>query len=107
VPSFYAAARALLVSHWPVNSGAAVKLTTAAFHAMRTEAAVGSMGRTGAPRNAILTLIDTGSPPSPPFSDRWLEGAATARAFDEMRFDCKLGRAQALQSNAWQLETVR
>ena len=28
---FYAKARALMVSHWPVNSAAAVKLTTKAF----------------------------------------------------------------------------
>jgi len=59
---FYAGARALLVSHWPVNSGAAVELTTVAFQEMRKAEAAGvSMGRAEALRNAMLALIDTGS----------------------------------------------
>jgi CHAT domain-containing protein len=42
---FYAGAWALLVSHWPVDSGAAAKLTTAAFQELRkVEAAGKSMG---------------------------------------------------------------
>jgi CHAT domain-containing protein len=59
---FYAGARALLVSHWPVNSGAAVKLTTIAFNEMRKgEAAAAPIGRAEALRRAMLALIDKGS----------------------------------------------
>lgn len=34
---FYAKARALMVSHWPVNSAAAVKLTTKAFAELKSD----------------------------------------------------------------------
>jgi CHAT domain-containing protein len=59
---FYAGARALLVSYWPVNSGAAVKLTTIAFEEMRkSEAAGAPICRVEALRRAMLALIDRGS----------------------------------------------
>jgi CHAT domain-containing protein len=59
---FYAGARALLVSHWPVNSGAAVKLTTGAFEEMhKAEATDTPIGRAEALRRAMLALIDHGS----------------------------------------------
>jgi CHAT domain-containing protein len=59
---FYAGARALLVSHWPVNSGAAVMLTTSAFEEMRRSQAAGTpIGRAEALRRAMLALIDHGS----------------------------------------------
>jgi CHAT domain-containing protein/tetratricopeptide (TPR) repeat protein len=54
---FYAGARALLVSHWPVDSAAAVKLTTGAFAAMRQDAKI---GRGEAMRRSITALIDRG-----------------------------------------------
>jgi CHAT domain-containing protein/tetratricopeptide (TPR) repeat protein len=56
---FYAQARALLVSHWEVDSDAAVKLVTGAI-----SASVGDkkIGRAEALRRAILALIDNGAP---------------------------------------------
>ena len=52
----YAQARALLVSHWAVDSHATVKLITAAAAEMNR----GNAGRAEALRRAILALIDTG-----------------------------------------------
>jgi CHAT domain-containing protein len=54
----YAQARALLVSHWEVNSKATVKLITSAMTEMATD---GRVGRAEALRRAMLTLIDKGS----------------------------------------------
>jgi CHAT domain-containing protein/tetratricopeptide (TPR) repeat protein len=51
---FYAGARALLVSHWPVNSEAAVKLTTRIF------AQKADIGRAEALRQAMLATIAEG-----------------------------------------------
>ena len=51
---FYAGARALLVSHWYVDSDAAVKLTTKAFTAMRADP---SIGRAEAMRLAVLGVM--------------------------------------------------
>ena len=48
---FYAGARALLVSHWYVDSDAAVKLVTSAFSALQRDPAIGR-GRSHAPRGA-------------------------------------------------------
>jgi CHAT domain-containing protein len=53
----YAQARALLVSHWAVDSGATVKLITAAVGEM---AAGGKPHRAEAFRRATLALIDRG-----------------------------------------------
>jgi CHAT domain-containing protein len=55
----YAQARALLVSHWAVNSGATVSLVTGA---MRRLAADTSIGRAEAMRQSMLDLIDKGEP---------------------------------------------
>ena len=52
---FYAGARSLLVSHWPVDSAATVKLTTSAFDALKKEPAI---GRAEAFRRALLAMID-------------------------------------------------
>ena len=52
---FYAGARSLLVSHWPVSSPAAVRLTTGAFDA---RAADPTIGRSEALRRAILAILD-------------------------------------------------
>jgi tetratricopeptide (TPR) repeat protein/CHAT domain-containing protein len=56
---FYAGARALLVSHWEVNSIAAVKLTTKAFAEIKADA---SIGRADALRRAMVALIERGEP---------------------------------------------
>ncbi len=55
----YAQARALLVSHWAVKSGATVKLVTGA---MRRLTADKTMGRAEAMRQSMLDLIDHGTP---------------------------------------------
>jgi CHAT domain-containing protein/Tfp pilus assembly protein PilF len=60
---FYAGARALLVSHWPVNSGAAVKLTTRAFTALEQHP---DIGRAEALRRAMLATIAEGGQQSHP-----------------------------------------
>ena len=57
---FYAGARALLVSHWSVNSDAAVKLTTGMLGAMRDDPAI---GRAEALRRARLALMTDADKP--------------------------------------------
>jgi hypothetical protein len=54
---FYAGARSLLVSHWAVDSDAAVEITTAAFAAMKTDPKV---GQAEALRRAVKALIAKG-----------------------------------------------
>ena len=56
---FYAKARALLVSHWYVNSDAAVKLTTGAFAELNSNPKI---GRGEALRRSITRLISKGLP---------------------------------------------
>ena len=51
---FYAGSRALLVSHWPVVSDAAVAITTR----MLAEAAKPRVGRAEAHRRAMMAMID-------------------------------------------------
>jgi CHAT domain-containing protein len=53
----YAQARALLVSHWSVNSDATVKLITGAMREMASDPKV---GRAEALRRSMLALIDKG-----------------------------------------------
>ena len=55
----YAQARALLVSHWEVNSEATVKLITGA---MKRLAADKGLGRAEAMRQSMLALMDSGTP---------------------------------------------
>jgi CHAT domain-containing protein/tetratricopeptide (TPR) repeat protein len=55
----YAQARALLVSHWKVDSDATVKLITSAMSRL---AADKSIGRAEAMRQSMLALIDNGKP---------------------------------------------
>jgi CHAT domain-containing protein len=52
---FYAGARALLVSHWPVYSDAAVRLTSKAFAEIEADA---SDTRAGAMRRSMVALMD-------------------------------------------------
>jgi CHAT domain-containing protein len=54
---FYAGARALLVTHWNINSDAAVALTTGAFSALKSEPGI---GRAEALRRSQLALIAKG-----------------------------------------------
>jgi CHAT domain-containing protein len=57
---FYAGARALLVSHWPVDSEAAVRLTTGAFSELAKNPAI---GRAEALRRSMRKLIADQSSP--------------------------------------------
>ncbi|MEM8797693.1 MAG: CHAT domain-containing tetratricopeptide repeat protein, partial [Pseudomonadota bacterium] len=52
---FYAGARSLLVSHWPVQSEAAVRLTTKTFEILRTQPRI---DRASAFRLAMLAILD-------------------------------------------------
>jgi CHAT domain-containing protein len=57
---FYAGARGLLVSHWPVASNAATRLTTSTFDILAADPAA---GRAEALRGAVLAhLGDTSQP---------------------------------------------
>ena len=58
---FFAGARALLVSHWSVYSQAAVELTTRTFGNLKQKPQI---GRAEAFREAMLSLIAEGRPPS-------------------------------------------
>jgi CHAT domain-containing protein len=55
---FYAGARALLVSHWQVNSDAAVKLTMGAFAALQANPQI---GRAGALQQAMTAMVKGGN----------------------------------------------
>ena len=55
---FYAGARALLVSHWAVDSNAATKITTATFEFIKSKPLV---GRAEALRLAMLQFINDSS----------------------------------------------
>jgi len=54
----YAGARALLVSHWAVDSAATVKLITSAVGSITRDAKI---GRAEALRRAMLAMIDSGN----------------------------------------------
>jgi len=56
---FYAGSRSILVSHWPVNSGASVKLTTTAVQAVVDDP---TLGKAEALERAMVTLMDEGDP---------------------------------------------
>jgi CHAT domain-containing protein/tetratricopeptide (TPR) repeat protein len=56
---FYAGTRALLVSHWAVNSNAAVWLTTGTIYALQQDPKI---GRAEALRRAMVSLIESPAP---------------------------------------------
>jgi CHAT domain-containing protein/tetratricopeptide (TPR) repeat protein len=60
---FYAGTRSLLVSHWPVNSDAAVSLVTGTVNAIAGDP---SIDRAEALRRAMLAEIDKGGPHADP-----------------------------------------
>jgi CHAT domain-containing protein len=76
---FYAGARALLVSHWSVDSEAATRLTTSTFAIMKADQ---RLGRAAALRDAMLAYMNDGSSPLNGYPAFWApfsiigEGAA-------------------------------
>ena len=57
---FYAGARSLLISHWPVWSKATVALTSGVFNELKKDPAI---GRAEALRRAEMAMLDPGNPP--------------------------------------------
>ena len=57
---FYAGARALLVSHWAVDSAAATRLTTTTFDKIKSDP---KLGRSEALRQAMLDFMNDTSDP--------------------------------------------
>jgi CHAT domain-containing protein len=65
---FYAGARALLVSHWSVDSEAATRLTTSTFAVMKADP---KLGRAAALRNAMLAYMNDRSSPLNAYPAFW------------------------------------
>ena len=65
---FYAGARALLVSHWAVNSYAAARLTTSTFDILNADP---KLGRAEALRRAMLAYMNDASNPKNAYPAYW------------------------------------
>jgi CHAT domain-containing protein len=65
---FYAGARALLVSHWRVQSDAAARLTASTFETLQKDQ---SIGRAEALRRAMLAMIEDTTNPWNAYPDFW------------------------------------
>ena len=77
---FYAGTRALLVSHWAVDTEAALRLTTSTFDIIASDAKI---GRAGALRRAMLAYMNDASNPINAYPGLWgalsLVGEGAAR----------------------------
>lgn len=65
---FYAGARALLVSHWAVDTEAATKLTTSTFDILKSDPKI---GRAEALRRAMFGYLNDASSPRNAYPALW------------------------------------
>jgi CHAT domain-containing protein/Tfp pilus assembly protein PilF len=65
---FYAGARALLVSHWAVESNAAMRLTTSTFDILKSDP---KLGRAEALRRAMLAYMNDAANPANAYPALW------------------------------------
>jgi CHAT domain-containing protein len=65
---FYAGARALLVTHWSVDSAAATRLTTSTFDLLKADP---KLGRAEALRQAMLAYLNDASSPRNAYPGYW------------------------------------
>jgi CHAT domain-containing protein len=65
---FYAGARALLVSHWAIESNAATRLTTSTFDILKRNP---RMGRAEALRQSMLAYLNDNSAPHNAYPAVW------------------------------------
>jgi CHAT domain-containing protein len=65
---FYAGARALLVTHWSVDSAAATRLTTSTFDRLKADP---KLGRAEALRQAMLSYLNDASSPRNAYPGFW------------------------------------
>jgi hypothetical protein len=102
---FYAGARALLVSHWSVDSAATVKLITSAVGAITGDA---KLGRAEALRRAMLAMIDDAAAPKLAHPAFWAPFIVVGEAFYDRVVSVAFPRTRAaVLSGGWDRDALR